>query len=137
MTGIIERAKALRAIIENVMAKEDDISASAAPEFYPGMKYDGKLITAGIRINWKGEIKKAAADLWDREENNPENAPGLWADIDYVYGTRVIKEEPTAADAFDKGEKGFWKKDGKIYTSLIPANVYTPENYPNGWEAEE
>ena len=137
MSEIIERAKVLRAIIENAMAKEDDISASKAPELFAKMKYDGNLIAAGTRIRWKGEIKKAAADLWDTVENDPENAPELWKDINYVNGIRVIFEEPSAADAFEKGEKGFWRKDGRIYKSLIQANVYTPESYPKGWEAEE
>lgn len=137
MSEIVERAKVLRAIIENVMEKEDDLSASKAPELFAKMKYDGKLIISGTRIRWKDEIKKAAADLWDTVENDPENAPELWKDINYVNGIRVIPEAPSAADAFEKDEKGFWRKDGKIYKSLIPANVYTPENYPKGWEAEE
>lgn len=135
MKDVIERAKELREVIEKAMEEQDDKTASEAPELYRKMKYGGELIKAGTKINWKGEVKKAGADLWDREENDPDNAPNLWSDLDFVNGIRVISAEPSAEKAFNKGEKGFWKKDGKIYASLIDANVYTPETYSAGWEA--
>lgn len=64
--------------------------ASEGTELFPKMNYDGALISAGTRINWKGIVKKAAVDLWNTEENNPDNASDLWADIDYRAGYRVI-----------------------------------------------
>jgi len=135
--NVIERARALRPIIEKAMEAQDDVVASEAAELYPPMKYDGSLIPAGYRINWKGNVKKAAVDLWATEENDPDNAPALWADLDYVMGIRVIPETITVATAFAKDELGFWKEDGKVYRSLLDANVHTPANYPEGWEAAE
>ena len=134
---IIERARKLRPIIERAMEKEDDKTASEAAELYPKMNFDGSLIKAGTRINWKGEIKKAAVDLWDREENSPENAANLWAELDFIDGVRVIPEVITAEKAFSMGEMGFYKPKGKIYKSLLDKNVYSPEVYPDGWEEQK
>ena len=127
-----DRARALRPLIEKASASLDDKDASQAPELFGGMKYDGSLISYQTRINWKGVIKVAALDVWDREENNPDNAPSLWDDIEYRDGIRIIPEIITAAKAFSLGEKGWWKD--RIYESLIAANVYTPDQYPAGWK---
>ena len=120
--------------IEKATTNLDDKNASKSVVLYPEMKYDGSFINAGTRINFGGELFKAAVDLWDREENNPENAPALWEEIAYHNGIRIIPEIITATTAFEKDELGYWKADGKTYKSLLDANVYTPAAYPQGWE---
>lgn len=113
----------------------DDETASRAVEFHPGMEYNGKLIPAGTRINWKGQLKRAAVDLWDTEQNNPGNAPALWEDIAYRDGFRIIPETITATLAFSEGECGWW--GDTLYRSKVNGNVYTPEVYPANWEIVE
>lgn len=112
----------------------DDATASRMVEFYPKitMYAEGSLIAAGTRINWNGTLKQAAVDLWNTTENNPNNAPTLWQDIAYKDGIRIIPETITAAQAFAKGELGWW--NDSVYESLLDANVYTPDAYPAGWE---
>ena len=122
----------LRAMIEKASINLSDKDASEAPELFPRMKYDGSLISYKTRINWNGTIKMARQDLWDREENNPDNAPTLWADIKYRDGIRIIVYPISAEDAFSLGEKGWWGDD--LYESLFNGNVYTPEQYPAGWK---
>ncbi len=122
--------EAVKAVRENT----DDKNASRGVALYPTLKADNTLIKAGTRINFGGELFKAAVDLWDTEANNPENAPTLWEEIQYHEGIRIIPEVITAAGAFALGELGYFKTDGKTYKSLIEANVYTPATYPQGWE---
>lgn len=133
--SIIETARKYRAIIETAMASVDDKTASEGAELFPKLKEGGALIKAGTRINWGGVIKRAAVDLWDTAENNPDNAPALWESLAYRDGWRIIPDTITAAGAFALGEYG-WHGD-TLYKSLIAANVYTPEQYPNGWEIVE
>ena len=130
------RAKAirLRAIVEQAAESLDDQTVSTAPTLLRKLKQDGKLVSAGTRINWGGTVKRAAVDLWDTAENTPDAAPTLWEDIDYRDGYRVIPPVITAGTAFALGELGWW--DGKVYKSLLAANVYTPEQYPAGWEEQ-
>lgn len=120
-------------IIQNIQTIiTDDATASRAVEFHPGMKYDGALIPAKTRINWHGRLVRSAVDIWDTEENNPDNAPALWEDIAYRDGFRIIPETITATLAFSTGECGWW--GDRLYESLIDGNVYTPDVYPQGWE---
>lgn len=110
----------------------DDATASRAVEFHPGMKYDGSLIPAKTRINWHGKLKRSAVDIWDTEQNNPDNAPTLWEDISYKDGFRIIPKVITATLAFAEGECGWW--EDKLYRSTVNGNVYTPAVYPANWE---
>ena len=127
----IEHARKLRPLIVKAAQSLDDKDASEAPEMFGGIQYDGSLIKAGTRINWHGTLKQAAVDLWDTEENAPDNAPTLWQDISYKQGIRIIPATITVTEAFAKGEQGWWRDE--VYVSLIDSNVYTPEQYPAGW----
>lgn len=124
--------------ISSLLALRDgatDALASTATFAYPTLETKGALIKAGTRINWNGTIKKASADLWDTAENNPENAPSLWEDLEYRDGYRFIPETITVTSAFAKGERGWWMDN--LYESLLDANVYTPTAYPAGWKIVE
>lgn len=112
----------------------DDATASRMVDFYPEMTdfAHGDLIAAKTVINHKGTLKRAAVDLWNTDENSPDNAPTLWQDISYRDGIRIIPAAISVTEAFAKGERGWW--GDAIYTSLLNDNVYTPEQYPAGWE---
>lgn len=132
---ILEKAAIQRANIIKAMASLDDQEASKTPELSAILNYDGSLVSAGTRINWHGQLKRAASDLWDTEANNPDNAPTLWENIDYKDGYRIIPETITAGTAFAKDECGWWKD--ALYRSTMDANVWTPDAYSTAWEIVE
>lgn len=109
-----------------------DATASRMVAYYPELAGDGSLIKAGTKINWRGQLKKAAVDLWDTEENSPDNAPTLWADIAYKDGIRIAPETFTATNAAAMDELMWFGEH--IYRSGMSGNVYTPEQAPNAWE---
>ncbi len=125
----------LRSVVELAAVSLDDKTASTAVSLFPRLKQNGELVSAGTRINWNGGIKRAAVDLWDTEENNPENAPNLWEDIKYREGYRIIPDTITAGTAFALDECGWW--GDTLYRSKVDSNVYTPEQYPSNWEKVE
>ena len=86
---ILKKAKTFRRLIEQSSASLSDKEASEGVELFPKLKEDGTLVKAGTRINWNGTLKRAAVDLWDRSENNPDNAPSLWEDLEYREGIRI------------------------------------------------
>lgn len=127
----ITRARQLRKMIETLSANLSDADASTTAELFPRLKQDGSLVSAGARINWNGVVKRAAVDLWDAIENNPDNAPDLWENLAYRDGIRIIPETITAGLAFAKDELGWW--GDVLYRSTLDSNVWTPEQYPVGW----
>lgn len=135
MIRTLEEAREWRKKQEAGAAALADREASMLPEIHRTMNYDGTLIEAGTRIRWGDRLKRASVALWDREENNPDNAPTLWEDIQYVDGVRVIVENMSAALAFSYLEEGWW--DGAVYISQMNGNVYTPVTAPEQWELKE
>lgn len=123
----------LRSAIETAAVSLDDRAASTAAALFPRLRGDGALIPAETRINWRGTVKRAAADLWDTAENAPDRAAALWEDIEYRDGYRIIPDVITAAGAFAAGARG-WRGD-VLYESTMDNNVWTPEQYPDGWRA--
>lgn len=129
----------LHSVIVAGRSMVDDKTASIAPELFdqleqvdPNSGEEIPLVKAGTRINWNGTLKRAAVDLWDTPENNPDNTPTLWEDSQYRGGYRIIPENITAGLSFAKDEIGWW---GDVrYKSTIDSNVWTPEQYPDGWE---
>lgn len=130
-----QEAQTIRGFIETAAEGLDDATASQAPTLFPSLKEDGSLVAAGTRINWKGVVMRAAVDLWDTAENNPDNAPALWEDLPYIDGIRIIPDVITVGLAFSKGEKGWWY--GELYESTADNNVYTPAQYPANWKLVE
>ena len=126
------QARALRQILVNGSASLTDAAVSMAPECLDRMTYDGSLINHGTRINWGGTIKRAAVDLWDREDNDPDHAPTLWEDVLYRKGYRIIPATITVGLAFSSGEIGWW--GDVLYRSKVDNNVYTPAQYAANWE---
>ena len=130
--NLIEKARLQRQNILISSSSLDDKTASQTPELFGKLNYNSELIKVGTRINWRGVLKRAAVDIWDREENDPDHAPQLWEDILYKNGIRIIPDVITAGTAFQKDEFGYWGND--LYKSLIDNNVWTPDAYPSGWE---
>ena len=135
MTDWIGKARAQRSVMDNAGAMLSDKQASTVVSLYGGMRYGGELIKAGARISWKAALKRAAVDIWDREENNPDNAPALWENLPYKQGIRIIPEVITAGLAFKKDELGWWRD--VVYKSLLDSNTWTPDEYPAAWEVAE
>lgn len=129
----VEEAK--KPYIETLTANLDDATASKVIPLYPAMRYDGSLIRAGVRINWGGTLKRAAVDLWDREDSNPDKAPDLWEDILYRDGYRIIPEVITVGLVFALDEIGWW--EDALYRSKRADNAYTPAQDPDRWELVE
>lgn len=130
--NLLEKARLQRKNILISSSSLDDKTASETPELFGKLNENGELIKSGTRINWNGVLKRAAVDLWDRVENNPDNAPSLWEDILYKNGIRIIPDVITVGTLFSKNELGWWKD--VLYKSLLDNNVWTPDVNPSGWE---
>ena len=130
-----ERALELRRVMNQAGEMLTDAQASEVAAIYPVLMEDGSLIKAGTRINWGGVLKRAAVDLWDNAESNPDNALDLWENVLYRDGIRVIPKVITAGLAFSYGEQGWW--GDVLMRSIRPGektNVHTPEEAPELWE---
>lgn len=128
----LEWFERLHTVVDAGRRMVDDQTASVAPEMFDTLTGEGVLIKAGTRINWNGALKRANVDLWDTVENNPDNAPTLWTNIEYKLGYRIAPETFTSTNAAALDEYMWFGEE--LYKSLMAGNVYTPEQAPNTWE---
>jgi hypothetical protein len=136
-----DKAYKFRALVVKGSGGLTDAEVSTAPEVLRKLNRDGSLVDAGERINWHGDVKRAKNALWDTAENDPEHAPGMWDDIDYIDGVRKIPVTESgifgATLAFSEGEAGYSTVDNTVYVSRVNGNVYTPQLVPGNWVLRE
>lgn len=116
----------------------DNQTAGRMIDYFPTMKEvcaEGALIKALTRIRddkdasviWRNNV-----DLWNTDENSPQNAPTLWDKIAYHNGIRIIPDVIPATLAWKLDELGW--RDGHVYKSGMDGNVYLPGTQGAPWE---
>ena len=123
-------AQVVRAAMDTAGAALTDEIALTATAIYPMWATD-KNYTIGDRIQHNAILYKCVQSHTSQADWTPDVTPALWVRVSIEEWPEFVK--PTGAhDAYAKGDKVTFK--GKHYISLIDANVYSPVEYPEGWE---
>ena len=94
---------------------------------------EGKAYAVGDRIKYNGLLYRCVQAHTSQADWTPDAVPALWVRTSTEEWPEWVR--PTGAqDAYNKGDKVTYK--GEHYISLIDANVYSPEEYPAGWEKQ-
>lgn len=123
-------AQVVRAAMDAAGAALTDEIALTATAIYPMWATD-KNYTIGDRIQHNSILYKCVQAHTSQADWTPDVTPALWVRVSIEEWPEFVK--PTGAhDAYAKGDKITF--EGKHYISLIDANVYSPVEYPAGWE---
>ena len=126
------KAKLLRQLIESLAAGLDDAAALTGMELFPAWAA-GNAYAIDDRVRYNGALYKCVQAHTGQADWTPDAAPALWVAVSVDAWPEWV--QPTGAhDAYQKGDKVTY--NGSHYISLIDANVYTPEQYPAGWEKQ-
>ena len=139
MGDIIDRARVLRAGIEEVSAVLTDERAAELPEFFPTWNPAGSY-AAGDRVRYEGTLYKVLQPHTSQASWTPEAAPSLFAQIlPGQDGTEVgVWEQPDSTNPYMTGDRVHYPTiNDPVYKSRIDNNVWSPAAYPDGWEQEE
>ena len=97
------------------------------------VNYNGKLYISTIDGNaWAPDTYPAG---WQEYDESTSTEPGTPEPGTPDPGTETYPDfvQPTGAhDAYKKGD--IVRYNGKLYQSLIDANAYSPDAYPQGWQ---
>ena len=118
----------------NIATLSDDV-ALLIPEVYPVWSGNSVEYKKDMRVTYNSVLYKVLQDHTSQETWTPTDAPSLFAKV--LTSTETIPdwEQPTAENAYMKGDKV--RYNGKVYESLIDNNVWSPEAYPAGWKEIE
>ena len=129
-----DHALTLRAMLIKASASLSDSDALEAVELFPAWAADAAY-TAGVRIRYGEKLYRCEQSHTAQEGWEPDKTPALWTEVAKPGEIPVWRQPTGAQDAYHKGERVWYPdKDTTIYESLIDANIWSPEAYPQGWE---
>lgn len=130
--SIIDEARAMRAsyIALAQSAPDELLSSGDYLSVFDPLCGDGGLIPARSVRRHEGNLYRANADCWDREDNWPSAAPTLWTQVTPDEWPAWVR--PSGAhDAYNTGDKVM--HNGKQYTSQIDGNTTEPGTDERWW----
>ena len=127
--SIIDRARALRGVIEQMSGTLDDAAALGSPELFPAWR-EGVAYTTGQRVRFNETLYKVLQEHTAQADWSPVAAPSLFAKV-LIPDPEVIPdwEQPDSTNPYSKGDKV--THNGKTWVSDIDGNVWEPGVY--GW----
>ena len=129
MSGLITRARILRATIENLAITLDDEVAAENAELFPKWSGNGVNYITGDRIRYEGILYKVLMNHTSQEGWTPESAPSLYAKV-LIPDPDVIPvwEQPDSTNPYMRDDKVHYPTlEDPVYISLIDNNVWSPD----------
>lgn len=138
---VINQAEAIREAMDAAGAVLTDEQALVCVRLYKpyeiGKAYvAGEFFTYGANSVGDPQLYKVVQDHTSQEEWMPNLTPALYTPIGLDDDGYPVWARPTGAhDAYNIGD--IVNYNGVLYESTIDGNVYSPEEYPAGWEEVE
>ena len=129
-------AEILRTMIVKASVSLDDSDALEAVELFPAWEAD-TAYTVGQRLRHGGKLYRCEQAHTSQSGWEPPNVPALWTEVAPPGEIPVWRQPTGAQDAYQSGDLVHYPDaDGPVYRCLIDGNVWSPQDYPQGWEVE-
>lgn len=123
----------IREMIEKAAVSLADDDAIEAPELFPAWSV-GVAYAVDDRIRFNDKLYKVVQAHTSQADWEPDKTPALYTEVAKPGEIPVWKKPTGAQDAYNKGDKVHYPgKDDPVYTSTIDSNVWSPDEYPQGW----
>ena len=118
----------------------DDMAMEVAtvfPVYEVGKAYKAEeMFTYGVNDVGDPQLYRVVSDHTSQADWIPSSTPALYTPIGLTDEGYAVWSKPTGAhDAYDIGDVVDY--NGTLYKSVINGNVYSPDEYPAGWEKYE
>lgn len=133
--SIIDDARHLRSVIEQLSVNLDDEQAVEVVELFPTWRV-GTEYKIGDRVRYLDALYKVLQNHTSQADWTPDTAFSLFARV-LIPDPEVIPvwEQPSAGNAYMTGDKVYFPTaEDDVYQSKIDNNVWSPADYPQGWQ---
>ena len=131
----LQKARALRALIESVSSHLSDEEAITAIELFPHWK-PGLTVAINERYFYDDHLYKVVQAHTTQNGWEPDITPALFTEIAQPGEIPVWKQPTGAQDAYMTGDKVYYPtKNDAIYVSIVDNNVWAPNVY--GWQIDK
>ena len=139
--NLLEIRKALQFYLATLDVDTDMDKMLAVPSVYPtyeiGKAYKVKeVFSYGENEVGDAQLYQVLQDHTSAEQWTPDTAVSLYKPIGVTEDGHAEWVQPLgASDAYNKGDVVSY--NGTLYRSTIDGNVWSPVDYPQGWEVYE
>lgn len=136
--NILQAAEQFRKALQMFAASLDDERAMEVASIYDpweiGKAYSvGEFVTYGVNGVGDPQLYKVVQAHTSQAEWTPDAVASLFVAIGLDENGYPVWSKPTGAhDAYNTGD--IVDYNGTLYKSLIEGNIYSPDEYPSGWE---
>lgn len=125
----------VRLAVKEARTITDDAKAlEFKPLYKEWHKQIGNTLAVNEYVQYDNKLYKVLQVHTAQEAWTPTDAPSLFAKVlvDPTGETILDWEQPDSTNPYMTGDKVKYK--GKIYQSIIDNNIWSPEDYPQGWQ---
>lgn len=120
-------------LIQTALSFLPDEEAETVPALFP--KWESEVdYVIGDRRQYNDLLYRCIQAHTSQDDWTPDITPALWVRT-YTDEWPEWVQPTGASDAYNTGDKVTYNEEH--YISLIDANVWSPDEYPVGWEKQE
>ena len=125
-----------RATVDALIQSMTDEEAVASQVLFPNWQ-SGKSYALDERVRYGGKLYKVLQAHTSQDDWAPDVAVSLFTCLltDEEGGTIQEWVQPDSTNGYSAGDQVIY--NGVIYASLIDNNVWSPDDYPAGWQLVE
>ena len=128
----IQKAFALRALIEKAAISLTDEDALGGVELFPAWAAD-TAYSLDVRVRYDGKLYKCVQAHTSQIGWEPPNVPALWTEVAKPGEIPVWKQPTGAQDVYNTGDRVWYpERNTTMYESIIDNNSWAPDVY--GWK---
>lgn len=137
----LQAAEQFRKALQMFAASLSDERALEVATIYDPYMVDkvytvGEFLTYGENSTGDPQLYKVVQAHTSQKDWTPDTTPALYEPIGLTTEGYPIWSKPSGVhDAYNEGD--IVDYNDTLYKSLINGNVYSPEEYPAGWEVVE
>lgn len=128
----IQKAFALRALIEKAAVSLSDEDALGGVELFPAWAADTSY-ALNVRVRYGDKLYKCVQAHTSQIGWEPPNVPALWTEVAKPGEIPVWKQPTGAQDVYNTGDRVWYpERNTTMYESIIDNNSWAPDVY--GWK---
>lgn len=133
---LCQKVQLIRSQLDNVIIDIPDEKALQSSKLFK--KWDGNntLYKTGERFVYNNILYKVLQTHTSQLDWTPDTTPSLYTKV-LIPDKNVIPEwqQPDSTNGYMIGDKVTY--NGQIYESLIDNNIWSPVDYPAGWQLND
>ena len=129
-----EHAYKIREMLHKASASLADDDALEAIELFPVWQNDTDY-AVDVRVRYADKLYRCVQAHHSQTDWTPDTTPALWTEVAKPGEIPVWRQPTGAQDAYNTGDRVHYPDAaGPVYESTVDNNVWSPADYPAGWD---